>query len=96
MNVIVRTHEPGFVENDWVGHELGVGGSAQLAVFIPDPRCVMPTLMQEDLPKDNEILRTLVQHNRLDVAGAMSPCAGVYATVAAGGTMRRGDQVVLA
>ena len=55
----------------------------------------MPNLMQEDLPKDNEILRTLVRHNRLDVAGARFPCAGVYATVTLGGTIRPGDQVVL-
>ena len=56
MNVIVRTREPGFVENDWVGCGLQVGDSVQLAVSIPDPRCVMPTLVQEDLPKDNGIL----------------------------------------
>jgi hypothetical protein len=55
----------------------------------------MPTLMQEDLPKDNEILRTLVRHNRL-VAGALSPCAGIYATVTAAGTIRPGDPVTLA
>jgi uncharacterized protein len=56
----------------------------------------MPTLMQEDLPKDNEILRTLVRHNRLEVGGALSPCAGVYAVVTAPGTVRSGDQVMLA
>lgn len=96
MNMVVRTPEPGFVENEWVGRGLGVGDSVQLAVFIPDPRCVMPTLMQEDLPKDNEILRTLVRHNRLEVGGALLPCAGVYAVVTAPGTMRSGDQVMLA
>jgi len=95
MNVIVRTREPGFVENDWVGCGLQVGGSVQLAVSIPDPRCVMPTLVQEDLPKDNGILRALVRHNRLDVAGALSPCAGVYATVTAAGAVRSGDEVML-
>ena len=95
MNVIVRTREPGFVEHDWVGCGLQVGGSVQLAVSIPDPRCVMPTLVQEDLPKDNGILRALVRHNRLDVAGALSPCAGVYATVTAAGAVRSGDEVML-
>ena len=96
MSVIVRTQAPGFVENEWVSRGLGFGGGVQLAVSIPDPRCVMPTLMQEDLPKDNEILRTLVRHNRLDVAGALSPCAGIYATVTAAGTIRPGDPVTLA
>jgi uncharacterized protein YcbX len=96
MNVIVQTENPGFVENEWVGRKLAVGGSVQLDVSIPDPRCVLTTLMQEDLPEDDEILRTLVHHNRLDISGRKWPCAGVYATVTAAGTIRRGEQVVLA
>jgi hypothetical protein len=40
-------------------------------------------------------LRTLVRHNRIDVAGGLYPCAGVYATVAAPGTLRAGDPAVL-
>jgi uncharacterized protein len=95
MNVIVRTATPGFVENEWVGRALGFHDGVQISVSMPDPRCVMLTLMQEDLPKDSEVLRTLVRHNRLDIAGARWPCAGVYATVKAGGTIRRGEQVVL-
>ena len=95
MNVTVRTPRPGFVENEWVGRALEFHDGVQLTVSMPDPRCVMPTLMQEDLPKDNEILRTLVRHNRLEIAGARWPCAGVYATVTAVGTIHAGDQVVL-
>jgi len=96
MNIVVETPERGFVENDWLGHELQLGDEVRLAVFIPDPRCVMTTLAQEDLPKDNDILRTLTTHNRLDVAGSGSyPCAGVYAVVTASGTVRRGDSVVV-
>ena len=93
MNVIVATSEPGFVENDWVGGGLAIGDDAQIMVVMPDPRCVMPTLAQEDLPRDNEVMRTLVRHNRLDAGGAMSPCAGVYAAVTAAGTLRTGDEV---
>jgi uncharacterized protein YcbX len=93
MNVIVATPEPGFVENGWVGRSLAIGDDAQVVVVMPDPRCVMPTLAQEDLPRDNEVMRTLVRHNRLDAGGAMSPCAGVYAAVIAAGTLRAGDEV---
>jgi uncharacterized protein YcbX len=93
MNVIVATSEPGFVENDWVGGGLAIGDYVQIMVVMPDPRCVMPTLAQEDLPRDNEVMRTLVRHNRLDAGGAMSPCAGVYAAVTAAGTLRTGDEV---
>jgi uncharacterized protein YcbX len=95
MNIIVDTGEDGFLENDWIGHGLEIGEEVRLRVSLPDPRCVMTTLAQGDLPKDTEILRTLARHNRIDVAGALYPCAGVYATVESPGTMRRGDAVAL-
>ena len=96
MNVIVGTKAVGFLENGWVNRDLGVGATARLHVAMPDPRCVMTTLAQGDLPRDTEILRTLVQHNRVQVgSGGQFPCAGIYAVVAAGGTLRTGDPVEL-
>jgi hypothetical protein len=96
MNAIVGTKDPGFVENDWIGCELAIGDAARLRVALPDPRCVMTTLAQGDLPKDTEILRTLVQHNKIQVGDAgQFPCAGVYAVVEAPGTMRIGDSMTL-
>ncbi len=95
MNVIVATSEPGFVENGWVGRSLAIGADAHVMVVMPDPRCVMPTLAQEDLPRDNAVMRTLVRHNRLDAGGAMSPCAGVYAAVTSAGTLRTRDDAEL-
>ena len=96
MNVIVDVAGADFVENGWLDRTLALGGQARLGVSIPDPRCVMTTLAQDDLPGDTEVLRTLVQHNRLEV-GAMGrfPCAGVYAVVAASGTIAVGDPVTL-
>jgi uncharacterized protein YcbX len=96
MNVIVDTPARGFVENEWLGRTLAIGDDVQLAVALPDPRCVMPSLAQEDLPKDSRILKALAQHNRIDVAGALYPCAGVYAVAEATGTIRRDDSVSLA
>ena len=55
----------------------------------------MPSLAQEDLPKDSRILKALAQHNRIDVAGALYPCAGVYAVAEATGAMSRDDSVSL-
>jgi uncharacterized protein YcbX len=96
MNVIVGTEEGGFVENDWIDHELAIGEAVRLGVAMADPRCVMTTLAQEELPKDTEVLRTLTQHNRVQVGAAgLFPCAGVYAVVASAGTMRVGDRVAL-
>jgi len=96
MNVIVETEQSGFVENGWVGHDLGLGAAARINVALLDPRCVMTTLAQEDLPRDTDVLRTLVQHNRMQVGDlGLFPCAGVYAVVAAPGAVRTGDQVTL-
>ena len=96
MNVIVKTERPGFIENEWIGHELGLGDRVRLNVTLPDARCVMTTLAQEDLPRDTDVLRTLVRHNRVQVGDAgQFPCAGVYAVVATPGTVRVGAPVVL-
>lgn len=94
MNVIVATTAAGFVENDWVGHQLVLGDSVHLHVAMPDSRCVMTTLAQDGLPQDTGVLRALAQHNRLRVSGVgKPPCAGVYAVIANGGTICTGDSV---
>jgi uncharacterized protein len=96
MNLIVEPDADGFVENDWIGHTLTIGDGVSLPVTLADPRCVMITLPQGDLPKDPGILRTAADHNRLDIPGVgRYPCVGVYATVAAGGKVHRGDAVAL-
>jgi uncharacterized protein YcbX len=96
MNVIVDTPARGFVENDWVGRTLAIGDDVEVGVALPDPRCVMPSLAQEELPKDSKVLRALIRHNRLDVAGTLYPCAGVYAVAEATGTIHKEDRVSLA
>lgn len=97
MNVIVDADEAGFVENEWIGRALVIGDGTRLQVTLADPRCVMPTLAQDELPKDADVLRTLVRHNRLQIGDAgQFPCAGVYAVVEAPGTLRTGDRVALA
>ena len=96
MNLIVDPDADGFVENEWIGHTLAVGDGVSLPVTLADPRCVMITLPQGDLPKDPGILRAAAQHNRLDIPGVgLYPCVGVYAGVASGGTVRRGDPVAV-
>ena len=95
MNVIVETPAPGFVENEWVGRKLAIGDDVRLDVALPDPRCVMPSLAQKDLPRDPGILKALAQHNRIDVAGMLYPCAGVYAVAETTGTIRKADPVAV-
>jgi uncharacterized protein len=88
-NIVVATgdEDAGFVENDWIGRTVMIGDTVRLIITEPCPRCVMITLPQGDLPKDSGILRTAAQHNEVNV--------GVYASVLRGGTIRRGDSVVL-
>lgn len=89
-NLVVETggDEQGFIENDWIGHTLGIGDQVRLKITGFCGRCVMTTLAQGDLPKDTGILRTAVQYNHGNV--------GVYASIAQGGTIRCGDRVRLA
>jgi uncharacterized protein YcbX len=88
-NIVVATgpEEQGFVENDWIGRTISIGGELRLRVSGLCPRCVMITLAQGDLPKDSGILRTAAQNNHANV--------GVYADVVKGGTVRRGDHVTV-
>ena len=88
-NIVIQTTEEndGFVENDWVGRSLAIGSDLRLAISDPCPRCVMTTLPQGELPKDPNVLRTIVQHNYGNV--------GVLATVTNGGRVARGDTVTL-
>lgn len=85
-NILVDTPEEanGFVEQSWVGKTIMIG-DARLAITGSCGRCVMTTLAQSDLPKDNGILRTAVQHNQGNV--------GVYAKVLKGGAIKRGDRL---
>jgi len=84
-NIVVQlaSDEKGFAENAWVGHTLAIGTAVRLNITGPCGRCVMTTLAQGDLSWDPGILRTAAQHNQVNV--------GVYAAVARGGSIRRGD-----
>src|SRR5436190_2223012 len=77
------------------GRTIAIGDDVRLNVALPDPRCVMPSLAHEELPRDPRILKTLAQHNRIDVAGSLYPCAGVYAVAEVTGPIRKGDRISL-
>jgi uncharacterized protein YcbX len=94
MNMVFDTPAPGFVENAWVGCTVEIGEALRVRVVMPDPRCVITTLEQADLPRDVEVLRTLAAHNRLPFAdNTEKPCAGVYGVIVAPGSVATGDPV---
>lgn len=97
-NLVIETpgDEGGFIENDWVGRTLAIGKDVRLRVTDPTPRCAIPTLAQGELDRDPGVLRTIAQHNMLPVPvldGQVMPCAGIYAFVVQGGTVRKGDPI---
>ena len=95
-NIVIDTAgQEGFIENDWVGKIVRIGGEVRLQITDPCPRCVMPTLAQGDLPKDLGILHKGILHNKVHVpfAGKALPSIGVYAKVISTGTVRRGHSV---
>ena len=97
MNIVVDTADAGFVENDWLDRDLEIGDAVRIGITLPDPRCVMTTLAQDELPQDSDILRTVVRHNRIQVGDAgLFPCVGVYGVVQKAGSVRSGDSVSLA
>ena len=86
---------PPFVENDWLGRELTIG-AVRLRLTLPTPRCALPTLEHGDLPRAPHAVRGPSDQNRVDVPGfGVLPCAGAYAEVLEGGTVRTGDEALL-
>ena len=96
MNVIVDTPARGFVENEWIGRTLAIGDDVQARawpcrILVASCRASRRRIFRGI----RRILKALARHNRIDVAGSLYPCAGVYAVAEATGTIRKGDRVSL-
>jgi uncharacterized protein YcbX len=91
-NVLLGGEAEPFAENDWMGKTISLGAEVTASVLIPTMRCIMTTLPQGDLPRDNETLRVVSRHNRIDIPGLGKwSCAGAYASVASAGHVSVGD-----
>ncbi len=94
-NVVVEVDGEGFVENDWVGRSLQLGG-ATAQIPLPVMRCVMTTLPQPGLPQDRAVLQTIARDNRIEIPGlGRWACAGVYGAITVPGAVRVGDEVII-
>ena len=95
-NIVVETEDDGFLETGWQGRTLSIGGVTLTATFTV-PRCVLTTQQQGDLPADRTILKSISQHNSIDVfgTGTAYPCLGVYADVVTEGDIEPGMPVLL-
>ena len=83
------------VRKERAGMEQNHIGGRRLDVLVQTPRCVMTTLAQGDAPADRDVLRSIAQHNTVDIGFGVFPCLGVYADVGSGGDINIGDPVML-
>jgi uncharacterized protein YcbX len=91
-NLVLDGAASPFSENGWGGSRLQLGEQVAGSVLIPTMRCIMTTLAQGDLPRDNGVLRTVAEHNRIEIPGlGVWSCVGAYATVDTAGPVRVGD-----
>lgn len=91
-NFVIETQDEGFVENTWKRVRIG---DVLLRVVEPTPRCVVPSLAQQELPAEPELLKRMMQRNRQPTSVGTLPCVGAYALVERGGTIRVGDECVM-
>ncbi|MGK2948335.1 MAG: MOSC domain-containing protein [Acidimicrobiales bacterium] len=79
---LIDTTADGFVEDGWSSVELGEVTSE---IFMPTPRCSMPSRAQPGLERDTAIGTTIRDHHDNNL--------GVYGSIAQSGTVRVGDSV---
>jgi hypothetical protein len=95
-NLVLGGDGEPFAENGWSGSRIRAGGQMSGSVLIPTMRCIMTTLAQGDLVRDHDVLRTVAEHNRVEIPGLGTwSCVGAYATVDAPGPVRLGDLVAV-
>lgn len=75
-----------FPEQAWVGKTLSIG-SVKLKIDMTCPRCSMTTHGFDDLPRDTEVMRKLVNHSDGNL--------GIYASVQTPGKISREDHIAI-
>ena len=75
-----------FPEQAWVGKTLSIG-SVTLKIDMTCPRCSMTTHGFDDLPRDTEVMRKLVNHSDGNL--------GIYASVQSPGKISLEDHIVI-
>jgi len=95
-NIVIDASWEPFAENGWSGANVRFGSTVTASVLLPTMRCIMTTLAQGELPRDNDVLRAVTRHNRVEIPGLGTwSCVGAYAAVTASGRAQLGDDVVI-
>ena len=83
-NLLIESNEPGLVELAWCGETIQIG-TARFNCEIPTIRCSMTTHETGSLPRDIDVLKTIVKETGRNV--------GVYASIFSEGQVSVGDDV---
>lgn len=83
-NFLIETSESGFVEHQWVNQDVMLG-SLRCHVYDDTRRCIMVAVAQGNLPRDTEVIRTILKRNEAR--------AGVAMKTEKAGTVHKGDRV---
>ena len=96
-NVLIDAkRDPGFVEDEWIGHSVSIGDELTLERITPAARCKMTSVEQPGLPADDRILRAIAREHRVTfpTVGTL-PCAGIFAEVTTPGVVRLTDEITV-
>ena len=85
-----------YLEDDWAGSTLRLGSEVTLRRVTRTARCIMTTVEQPEVPRDNRILQTIARDNRMstETMGQL-PCAGLFGEVDSPGTVAIGDVLTI-
>jgi uncharacterized protein YcbX len=88
-NLLLDVDGARFVEDEWLGRRMRIGGEVVVRLGPGMPRCVMVDMAQphEGLPDDGRLLKAVAAVHGLDF--------GLMVTVEETGTVRLGDAAVL-
>ena len=84
-NLVIDVDGEGWVEDSWCSQSILRIGDVQLLPLQPCMRCTMVTRPQPGIAEDRDIFRALARHHRGHF--------GAWTGVAAGGSVRLGDEV---
>jgi len=85
--VLIDTAADGFVEKQWIGRGLSLGGVG-LQAMEETTRCGMTFIAQPEVEEDPDILRTILRHNKRHL--------GINCTIDRVGSLHEGDDVFIA
>jgi len=86
----------GYLEDDWAGSTVRLGSEVALARVTRAARCIMTSVEQPGVPRDNRILQTIARENRMPTESmGQLPCAGLFAEVESPGIVAEGDALTI-